>query len=78
MPSHSKYTAGAVLYVLKHAENAFDALQKSVLLGGDVDSLASITTGIMAGKWGIAALPDYMLEAVEGQGYLREIAVHWG
>lgn len=77
LPSDSKYTAGAVLYLLKNAEDAFDALKKSVYLGGDVDSLASITTGIMAGRLGLDSLPEYMRQAVEGKDYLQKIAAAW-
>lgn len=73
LPSDSKYTAGAVLYILKHSSDAFDALKKSVYLGGDVDSLAALTTGILAGRLGVNSLPQYMIEAVEGKEYLRKI-----
>ena len=78
LPSDSKYTAGAVLYILKQSSDAFDALKKSVYLGGDVDSLAALTTGILAGRLGVQSLPEYMIEAVEGRYYLRKIAVMWG
>jgi ADP-ribosylglycohydrolase len=77
LPSDSKYTAGAVLYILKQASDAFDALKKSVYLGGDVDSLAALTTGILAGRFGVESLPAYMMEAVEGTAYLRKIAEMW-
>ncbi len=77
LPSDSKYTAVAVLYILKHASDAFDALKKSVYLGGDVDSLAALTTGILAGRFGLESLPVYMIEAVEGKDYLRKIAEMW-
>lgn len=77
LPSDSKYTAGAVLYILKQASDAFDALKKSVYLGGDVDSLAALTTGILAGRFGVESLPAYMIEAVEGKDYLRKIAEMW-
>ncbi|WP_373548345.1 ADP-ribosylglycohydrolase family protein [Haliscomenobacter sp.] len=77
LPSDSKYTAGAVLYILKHANDAFDALKKSVYLGGDVDSLAALTTGILAGRFGLESLPAYMIEAVEGKDYLQKIAEMW-
>lgn len=78
LPSDSKYTAGAVLYILKQSSDAFDALKKSVYLGGDVDSLAALTTGILAGRLGIQSLPTYMIEAVEGRDYLQKIAARWG
>ena len=74
VPSDSKFTTGSVLYVLKNSENAFDALRKSIWLGGDVDSVASITTGIMARRFGLGSLPKFMLENVEGVTYLKQIA----
>lgn len=74
VPSDSKYTTGSVLYVLKNSINAIDALQKSIPLGGDVDSVASITTGIMAGLCGLESIPKFMLDQVEGTNYLIEIA----
>ncbi|GAA4107502.1 hypothetical protein GCM10022393_02850 [Aquimarina addita] len=75
VPSDSKYTTGCVLYILKMAMHAMDALKKSVNLGGDVDSVASITTGIMAGKYGLDSIPDFMREEVEGITYLQEISL---
>jgi ADP-ribosylglycohydrolase len=74
VPSDSKFTTGSVLFILKNSETAFDALRKSILLGGDVDSLASITTGIMAGRTGLESIPKFMLDNVEGIPYLRQIA----
>ena len=74
VPSDSKFTTGSVLYILKNSKNAFNALQKSIWMGGDVDSLASITTGIMAGRYGLKSLPGFMLENVEGVPYLKQIA----
>jgi ADP-ribosylglycohydrolase len=77
LPSDSKYTAGAVLYIMKQSSNAFEALKKSVYLGGDVDSLAALTTGILAARFGVESLPAYMMEAVEGKDYLQKIAEMW-
>jgi ADP-ribosylglycohydrolase len=74
VPSDSKYTTGCVLYILKNSVNTMDALQKSIWLGGDVDSVASITTGIMAGLHGLDSLPKFMLEKVEGIHYLATVA----
>lgn len=78
VPSDSKFTTGSVLYILKNSENAFDALRKSIWLGGDVDSVASITTGIMAGRNGLRSIPKFMLEGVEGVPYLKQIAKAFG
>lgn len=73
VPSDSKYTTGCVLYILKNSTNAMDALKKSIYLGGDVDSIASITTGIMAGLYGLESMPLFMLQQLEGLTYLQSI-----
>ncbi len=78
VPSDSKYTAGCVLYVLKHSIDTFDALKKSILLGGDVDSVASITTGILAGRTGLGSLPQFMINQVEDRKYLLSISKQFG
>jgi ADP-ribosylglycohydrolase len=72
MPSDSKLTAGGVLYILKVSKTPFDALKNSINFGGDVDSLASITTGILAGKMGLSSIPKFMQESVEGLEYLKQ------
>ena len=77
LPSDSKYTAGCVLYILKWAENPFDALKKSIKMGGDVDSLAAITTGILAGKYGLSSLPKFMVDSIESKNYLKEVAANF-
>lgn len=74
LSSNAMYTAIASLYFIKHSRSAFEGLKHSINLGGDVDSLASIVTGILAGKYGIGDLPSYMIENVEGVPYLKEIA----
>lgn len=78
MPSDSKFTTGCALYVLKHSATAMDALRMSVHTGGDVDSLASITTGIMAGGEGLNSLPEWMMQQVEGRAYLENLAEELG
>lgn len=77
LPSDSKYTAGCVLYILKWAKNPFDALQKSVNMGGDVDSLAAITTGVLGAKYGLDSLPKFMIESIEAEAYLTEVAANF-
>ncbi len=74
VPSDSKFTTGSVLFVLKNCRDAMDALKKSVNLGGDVDSIASICTGIMAGVNGLNSIPKFMIEKIEGKVYLEGIA----
>ncbi len=77
VPSDSMYTAGCVLYILKHSQTTMDALRKSIHLGGDVDSVASITTAIMASRTGLKSIPSFMLERVEGKKYLEKIEANF-
>ena len=74
LPSDAMLTGGCALYILKHARSTMEALRVSIYMGGDVDSLASICTGIAAGRYGIETLPPFMIEKVEGKEYLAMIA----
>ncbi len=74
LPSNAMYTAITALYLIKHSNSAFDGLKNSINIGGDVDSLAAIVVGILAGKYGIDSLPQYMINNVEGVNYLKEIS----
>lgn len=74
LPSDALHTTACTLYTLKFARNTFDGLKYAIQMGGDVDSLASICTGILAGRFGIETLPDFMLHMVEGKTYLMKIA----
>lgn len=77
VPSDAFYTTGCVLYVLKHSNTAMEALRQSIYLGGDVDSVASLTTGILGARCGLESLPAYMLEKVEGVAYLKRLAAEF-
>jgi ADP-ribosylglycohydrolase len=74
VPSDSRYTTGCILYVLKHSKSAFEALKMAIRIGGDVDSIAAVTTGIMAARHGIESIPQFMSTQVEGKNYITEIA----
>ncbi|OJJ17266.1 ADP-ribosylglycohydrolase [marine bacterium AO1-C] len=74
LPSDAMLTGVCALYVLSHAKSAFEGLKMAVQMGGDVDSLASICTGVLSGKHGLDSLPDFMLENIEGRIYLRQLA----
>ncbi len=66
LPCAAMKTALNIVYVLKHSSSAFEALQNSINMGGDVDSLAAVSTGIAAGKYGLDSLPQFLLEKTEG------------
>lgn len=66
-------TALNVVYVLKHSSSAFEALQHSINMGGDIDSLAAVSTGIAAGKYGLDSLPQFLLEQTEGLARMEAV-----
>lgn len=66
LPCAAMKTALNVVYVLKHSKTAFEALQNSINMGGDVDSLAAVCTGIAAGRYGLESLPNFLVEQTEG------------
>ncbi|MCI5050718.1 MAG: ADP-ribosylglycohydrolase family protein [Candidatus Pacebacteria bacterium] len=73
MPCAAMKTALNVVYVMKHAESAFDALKISINMGGDVDSLAAVCTGIASGKYGNESLPDFLFAQTEGLERLADL-----
>lgn len=66
LPSDAVLTAGAVLWVLKYAQTTMDGLKTAVYLGGDVDSVAAVCTGILAGRYGKGSIPAFMKKNTEG------------
>lgn len=74
VPCESMRTAVASLYVIKHSPDAFTGLKNAINLGGDVDSVAAICTGILAGRYGLSSMPPFMLKQTEGIAKLERLA----
>ncbi len=74
LPCASMRTGVSSLYIVKHSPDAFTGLKHAINLGGDVDSVAAICTGILAGRFGLDSLPGFMLGDVEGRDKLERIA----
>jgi len=66
LPCACMKTGCNAVYILKHSTSAFDALKKSIRMGGDIDSLAAVCTGIAGGYYGLDSLPSFLLEKTEG------------
>lgn len=74
LPCDSMRTAVSSLYILKHSRDAFSGLKDSIRFGGDVDSIAAICTGILAGRYGLDSLPKFMLLQTEGIDRMRTLS----
>ncbi len=77
LPCASMRTGVSSLYVVKHSPDAFTGLKHAINLGGDVDSVAAICTGILAGKHGLGSLPSFMKENVEGREKFEALATRF-
>jgi ADP-ribosylglycohydrolase len=77
LPSDAMYTTLSTLYIVKHSRSTFEGFKQAIYLGGDVDSVASITTGLLAGRFSIEGMPLYMIEMVEGKNKLLKLADLW-
>ncbi|MCX6753020.1 MAG: ADP-ribosylglycohydrolase family protein [Candidatus Nomurabacteria bacterium] len=74
-PGTAMKTALNVIYILKHSRTSFDALKNSIYMGGDVDSLAAVSVGITAGKYGLDSLPKFLLEQTEGLERMESLSI---
>lgn len=77
LPCSSMRTGISSLYIVKHAKDAFSGLKQAINLGGDVDSVAAICTGILAGRFGLGSIPPFMLEKTEGIARLESLALEY-
>lgn len=73
LPCAALKTALNVAYVMKHSTSAFEALKYSIRMGGDVDSLAAVCTGIACGAYGPESLPRFLFEQTEGLDRMRQL-----
>jgi ADP-ribosylglycohydrolase len=74
LPCSGIKTALNIAYLAKYTWNApFEALQQSILMGGDVDSLAAITVGIACGMQGFENIPEFIMQSTEGLKELEDL-----
>ena len=79
VPCDGMRTAGAVLYIVSRSRDSLEnTLTKSILLGGDTDSTASIACGIVAMNSGVAGLPKFLLEKLENGKHGRDYLILLG
>lgn len=77
-------TLGAVLYFLKHLDekNPWNTLKQCVMLGGDVDTLASVVMSVAGARgsidWGGGdTWPRWTIEGLEGVDHLLDVAAQF-
>lgn len=73
LPCAALKTALNIAYVMKHSTSAFEALKQSIRMGGDIDSLAAVCTGIASGAYGADSLPRFLFEQTESLDRMRHL-----
>jgi ADP-ribosylglycohydrolase len=74
VPSSAMHVMGVSLLILRDTKNTFEGLINSIHVGGDFDSVASLVTGVLAIRYGLDSLPNYLLQEVEGAKSIVELA----
>jgi ADP-ribosylglycohydrolase len=78
VPCHGIYTVTGVLAALRDSTNASDVLRRSVLMGGDTDSTASIALGLYAINHPLDDLPPAIWDGLANGPYGREYVMEAG
>jgi ADP-ribosyl-[dinitrogen reductase] hydrolase len=79
VPGDATKTIGAVLYIIsKYADDPREGLRNAVLLGGDTDSVASMSLGLMAINQGLDTLPSWMMKDLTNHKYGKDYLIKLG
>lgn len=77
IPCDGVRTLGAVLYVLNNYSKLPDILKQAILLGGDTDSVASISLGLASIRNDLDDLPEFLIKDLTnhkfGKDYLLDL-----
>jgi len=78
VPCDAMRTVGAVVYLLTNFYDPKEILDESIRLGGDVDSVASISLGISLINDNIERLPSYLYNDLTNHEYGRDYVLSLG
>lgn len=78
VPCNGIRTAGAVLYLLSKNLSTIKTLKESIYLGGDTDSIASITLGITAINQNLDLLPIHLFNNLYNKEFGRDYILNLG
>jgi poly(ADP-ribose) glycohydrolase ARH3 len=65
----------AIYCFLRHPDSFEDAVVEAVSLGGDTDTIASMTGAISGARLGIEAVPGEWVEKLENRNYIEDLAL---
>lgn len=67
--------SAAICCFLRHPGSFEEAVVEAASLGGDADTIASMTGAISGARLGIEAIPEEWVEKLENRAYIEELAV---
>ena len=71
---YSVLSLRVALWASINAESFVDGIEKAISVGGDTDTYAAITGGILGAHYGIGGIPTKWLNAVQGKAKMVELA----
>lgn len=71
-------TLGAVGYILQKFHTSTDILRESILLGGDVDSVAGLALGLFGAQNELSDLPQFLTKDVRNDTYGLDFVIRLG
>jgi len=78
IPCDAIKTIGAITYILTNFNNPQDVLKESIYLGGDTDSVASISLGINMINHSINELPEFLFKDLINHKFGKEYIIGLG
>jgi ADP-ribosylglycohydrolase len=78
VPCDAMRTVGAMVYLLTNCYTPKEILEESVKLGGDVDSVASISLGISLTNDNVGNLPSFLYDDLTNHTYGRDYLLALG
>lgn len=72
VPTDAIRTVGAVFYIISNYKEPIDVLLESVKLGGDTDSIASMSLGITMINHSVDELPDFLFNDLNNDNSRRD------
>ena len=78
VPCNAMRTVGAMAYLLEHFEEPKDLLAEAVKLGGDTDSVASISLGLTMINRQVSELPAHLFDHLTNGRYGRDYLIALG
>lgn len=73
VPAKAHHTTIAAFFCFLETTNFLDAVSSAIRLGGDTDSVGSVTGGLAGAFYGLEGIPDHLIVGLETASVFEEI-----